>query len=88
MDRTEEIHRAIGDAHKNLLHISFALADMAKAVQYLHPGMADDLADLAREVDKNSKAISGGHAEIISAQLGESKKFMGQVLTGLLERAS
>lgn len=88
MDEKEKLFREIGDSHMELFHTAQDLNSIAREVRYLHPNLSDELRDIAKIVQDASKKIQGNHSQILSAELADSQRFTGEMLSALLTRAT
>jgi hypothetical protein len=86
--KREELWRSTSNAHSNIQAATFDLIDIARRIEYLHPRMADELILLANGIEFDRKTIQGNDAELISMDLADSQRFMGDTLMALLDAAS
>jgi len=86
--KREELWRDTSAAHRDIQGSTFRLNDIARAISYLHPNLADDLIEIARDIESARKRIQGNDGELVNMELQDSQRFMGETLMALIGKCS
>ena len=84
----EALWDSTASAHSTIQMATFNLRDIASAIDYLHPRLADELLELAKTIEHARKTIQGNDSELVNMGLKRSQQYMGEVLGALIDNAS
>ncbi len=86
--KREELFRSAGNAHGDIQAQVFELEHLARAVEYLHPKLADDIWDIAGKIEQARKTIQGNSSQLLNMDFADSQRQMGEIFTTLLDKAA